>query len=44
MEARRHEKALFDFDEEINDLETVEDRYPVITPAMMAEEISKIDK
>jgi hypothetical protein len=26
---QEHEKALFDFDEEIDDLENVENRYPV---------------
>jgi len=25
-----HEKALFDFDEEIDDLDIIEDRYPVV--------------
>ena len=28
----QHEKALFDFDEEINDLENVTERYPVEKP------------
>ena len=28
QEALEHEKALFDFDEGVNDLEMVEDRYP----------------
>ena len=27
-EKLQHEKALFDFDEEVNDLDVVEDRYP----------------
>ena len=26
----QHEKALFDFDEEINELDDIKDRYPVI--------------
>ena len=29
-EALEHEKALFDFDENINDLELVEERYPIV--------------
>lgn len=28
----QHEKALFDFDEEINELDDIKDRYPVILP------------
>lgn len=28
QEKLQHEKALFDFDEEVNDLDIVEDRYP----------------
>ena len=30
-EAQEHEKALFDFDEEINNLDEVQDRYPVVS-------------
>ena len=29
-EAQEHEKALFDFDEEINNLDEVQDRYPKV--------------
>ena len=29
-EVQEHEKALFDFDEEINNLDEVQERYPVV--------------
>lgn len=29
-EAEDHDKTLFDFDHEINDLDQVDDRYPVV--------------
>jgi hypothetical protein len=32
QEKIEHEKALFDFDNEINELEGVEERYPVVKP------------
>jgi len=32
MDDEAHEKALFDFDDQIDDLEQVEDRYPVVLP------------
>ena len=47
LEKIEHERALFDFDEDINDLEKVEERYPADTtadaPAMhpLAERILK---
>lgn len=34
-DAREHEKALFDFDAEIDQLEKVEDRYPVVVPSIL---------
>jgi hypothetical protein len=30
-EAKDHEKTLFDFDEDVNDLNAVAERYPVVT-------------
>ena len=34
-EAQEHERALFDFDEEINNLDEVIDRYPVVKESLV---------
>ena len=36
-EAIQHEKAIFDFDEDINDLEDVAERYKISTPPKFSE-------
>ena len=38
-----HEKALFDFDEEINNLDQVEDRYPMKSTTTEDEQDGKVD-